>query len=439
MTDHDFLAESATTPRISSISASQALRASSTRLPSASTSVPGSFAHFLSTGLDGLDDAISPTPGPSSGIPRGSITEIYGPPGVGKTSFSLNIAARVLTAGEDEKVIWIDTGSPIPTPRLRDLLINNLKSSTTTTNDEATEEELDTKLNDCITRFIHIRAHSLPHLLSLFTHPPPTFPPKETSLIVIDTISAPYQSYFPNATELKSRLGLKPAPTPQDQGSGLPGPGSGPAQAHQLQWLLNRKWNVTSDMINRISKLAAVHNLAVVLLNQTHTKIKGLPRPTLYPALAGGSWETCVQNRIVLYRDHPPQYLDMDIGNGSRGVKVRYAEMMKKGGKVISIRVEGNVFPFVIETGGLRELRPPTTTNIEQEQEQQQQQRNSPPPSQPLSISASTSTITVRKRKVDEIADSEDEDEDEFLEVQDDDFQWDVDQDELSVPVDGKE
>ena len=57
-----------------------------------------------------------------------------------------------------------------------------------------------------------------------------------------------------------------------------------------------------------------------------------------------------MQNRIVLYRDHPPQYLDMDIGNGSRGVKVRYAEIMKKGGKVISIRVEANVFPFVIET-----------------------------------------------------------------------------------------
>jgi hypothetical protein len=231
-------------------------------------------------------------------------------------------------------------------------LISNLKSTTTTTTtNKINQEELENKLKDCITRFIHIRAHSLPHLLSLFTHPPPTFPPKETSLIVIDTISSPYQSYFPNATELKSRLGLKPpsALQQQDQGSG---PGSGPAraQAHQLQWLLNRKWNVTSDMINRISKLAASHNLAVVLLNQTHTKIKGQPRPTLYPALAGGSWETCVQNRIVLYRDHPPSHLDMDNGGSRAGVKVRYAEIMKKGGKVVSIRVEGNVFPFVVET-----------------------------------------------------------------------------------------
>lgn len=247
----------------------------------------------------------------------------------------------------------IDTGSPIPTPRLRDLLISNLKPTTST--NEINKEELETKLNDCMNRFIHIRAHSLPHLLSLFTHPPLTFPPKETGLIVIDTISAPYQSYFPNATELKSRLGLKPpAPQQQDQASG-PGPGPAQAQAHQLQWLLNRKWNVTSDMINRISKLAASQNLAVVLLNQTHTKIKGQPRPTLYPALAGGSWETCVQNRIVLYRDHPPSHLDTDNSGSRSGVKVRYAEIMKKGGKVVGIRVEGNVFPFVIQT-----VRPPS-------------------------------------------------------------------------------
>lgn len=101
MTDYDFLAESTTTrtppfypleshtdnkiARVSSISASQALRASSTQLLSASA--PASILHSLPTGLDGLDDAISPPPG-LSGIPRGSITEIYGPPGVGKTAFS---------------------------------------------------------------------------------------------------------------------------------------------------------------------------------------------------------------------------------------------------------------------------------------------------------------------------------------------------------------
>lgn len=62
-----------------------------------------------------------------------------------------------------------------------------------------------------------------------------------------------------------------------------------------------------------------------------------------------------MQNRIVLYRDHPPSHLDTDNSGSRSGVKVRYAEIMKKGGKVVGIRVEGNVFPFVIQT-----VRPPS-------------------------------------------------------------------------------
>ncbi|EED20724.1 conserved hypothetical protein [Talaromyces stipitatus ATCC 10500] len=354
MTDYDFLNEATTTPRISSISASQALRASSTQHASPSTSASGTCP--LRTGLDGLDDAIC-APGTSrpssSGIPRGSITEIYGPPGVGKTAISLNIAAKVLTAGDDEKGYM-----------------------------------------DCTSNH-----HSIA---------------KKSSKK--DTISAPFQSYFPNATEIKSRLGLTALQQPpQNQGQGQgQGQGKTPAQT-QLQWLLNRKWNVTSDMINKITRIAAEHHLAVLLLNQTHTKIKGQPRPTLYPALAGGSWENCVQTRVVIYRDH-------DYQGG--GMKVRYAEVMKKAGKVISVRVEGNVFPFVIEDDGLRELRPTTDAS----------QQSNPLPSQ-----SATSTMTVRKRKVDEIADSEDEDEDEFLDAQDDDLWDEENQQDNDLLPDGQE
>lgn len=56
-----------------------------------------------------------------------------------------------------------------------------------------------------------------------------------------------------------------------------------------------------------------------------------------------------MQTRIVLYRDHPPSHLDSRHSHWERGVKVRFAEVMKKGGKVVGIRVEGNVFPFIIE------------------------------------------------------------------------------------------
>lgn len=179
--------------------------------------------------------------------------------------------------------------------------------------------------------FIHFRAQSLPHLLALLLRPPKCFPPERTALLVVDTISGPFPSYFPHATELKSRL---------SQGR--------ISDNHQLQWLLNRKWNVTSDLASHLTKLAAINRVAVLVLNQTHTKIKGQPRPTLYPALAGGSYESAVYSRIVLYRDWPDSetYEDIDELSARR---VRFAEIMKRAGKLQNLRTEDDIIPFFIE------------------------------------------------------------------------------------------
>jgi RecA/RadA recombinase len=179
-------------------------------------------------------------------------------------------------------------------------------------------------------KLTHIRTPSLPHLLALLAHPPPNFPPKGTSLLVVDSVSAPFPSYFPNATEIRSRLATASS--------------GGKEQQQQTQWLLNRKRNVASDLASHAAKLASTRGLAVVLLNQTHTKIRGLPRPTLYPALAtGGAWESCIATRIVIYREF---FLDI---SGEKKKKVRFAEMMKKGGKVLAARTEEDIVRFIID------------------------------------------------------------------------------------------
>jgi hypothetical protein len=71
----------------------------------------------------------------------------------------------------------------------------------------------------------------------------------------------------------------------------------------------------------------------VLALNQTHTKIKGQPRATLHPLVAGGTWETNVQTRIVLYRDLP----DM-----------RFAEITKRAGRTMVVRLAELIVSFRI-------------------------------------------------------------------------------------------
>ena len=96
------------------------------------------------------------------------------------------------------------------------------------------------------------------------------------------------------------------------------------------------------DLATSLSKMAASssNDLAVLVVNQTHTKfIRGGPRggAILSPAVAGGSWEAGIYARIVLYLDLLPA-----LG------KVRFAEVIKRCGKTLSVRLEENVVPFLI-------------------------------------------------------------------------------------------
>ncbi|KAF7595283.1 hypothetical protein BBP40_006783 [Aspergillus hancockii] len=373
MNQQDFLGLSSQQPsRVVSIPASQSLHA-----------LTASVTGAISTGLPQLDEAIRPpspedVPGRAGdtgpkGIPCGHVTEVFGPPGVGKTSLALGTATSALREGG--KVIWIDTGSPIPKVRL----ISMLRKSLDIESSEA--------LEDLTKNLIYFHAKSLPHLLALLIRPPKGFPPEDAKLLVIDSASALFPSYFPNPSELKFRLSQL-----------------GVTDKAQTQWLMNRKWNVTSDLGNQLVKLATTHRLAVLLVNQTHTRIRGLPRATLCPVVGGGTWENSIYTRIVIFRDF---HLE-DDGN-SKGI--RFAEVMKRAGRTLSLRLEENVVPFTIETDclhGIDKTQPPVILPQE--------------PTGPAGPAEPVLSASQRKRKVDEIADSQDEDSDgEFGWVEGDD------------------
>lgn len=184
-----------------------------------------------------------------------------------------------------------DTGSPLPVHRLQSMIPD--------------PDDM-----------VYFRAPTLPHLLALLMRPPKSFPPEDTSLLIIDSVSSLFPSYFPNAAELKDRLTRGKI-----------------TDKSQLQWLLNRKWNVASELATHLARLAA-RNIAILAINQTHTKIKGQLRATLHPIIAGGAWESNVQTRIVLYRDLPD---------------ARFAEVTKRAGRALPVRMPGWIVSFRIE------------------------------------------------------------------------------------------
>lgn len=212
--------------------------------------------------------------------------------------------------------------SPLPSPRFKRVLRNALDST----------DRTDTPEEDLIQNLIYFRAPSLPHLLALLLRPPKdVFPPEDTALLVVDSVSALVPSYLPNPTELRARFAQ-----------------SNITDRSQTQWLMNRRWNITSDLAGQLMKLATTRRLAVLVTNQTHTKIKGHPRATLCPVLTGGSWESNISTRIVLYRDFSV-VLDDDM-NPQVLTNVRLAEVMKRSGRTLALRLEENIIPFVVES-----------------------------------------------------------------------------------------
>jgi len=228
-------------------------------------------------------------------------------------------------------------------------------------------------LADLLGNFLHFQIHTLPHLLALILAPPNGFPPNGTSLVVIDSISSLFSSTFPRNSGMNHG------------GDGMP-----EAKKTNLQWAANRKWSVMGDTVSKLGKVAALKNLAVLLISQTTTKLRGAAKAMLRPAMMGTAWESGIHNRIVLFRDWPPSNLAPEENVSHNPPAVRYAEVLKAVGKVASgSNMTELVVPFVIEAGGLRQLK---------------------------LVSSSQSVAGPRhpekrpvKRKLDEVADSEDE------------------------------
>ncbi|KAI9714637.1 MAG: hypothetical protein M1812_006302 [Candelaria pacifica] len=323
--------------RLPTISASQALQ-----------SINSSKTRTISTGLKTIDDLLQgrytgtqAKRNGRGGLSRGHVTEIYGPPGVGKTSFAMQICANALHSGE--QVIWV-VG-----PRFKEILLGfhlpddqeELPSSPPTSR----------SINDLLSKLDYFTIPTLPHLLALLFHPSPKFPPSGTTLIIIDSISTLFSNAFARTTEGK-------LPINQPNFNKKP---------NVSQWAASRKWAVMEDFMAKLGRLAAMNNIAVLMTSQTTTKVRADTGAVLHPAMSGKGWDRGLTNRIVLYRDWPSSFSE-DTEFSENTLAIRYAGVVKAGG-VMQNGLEGlgSVIPFVIESNGLIEITPtlsPTNNRI---------------------------------------------------------------------------
>lgn len=183
-------------------------------------------------------------------------------------------------------------------------------------------------VDEYLEKLHHFATPSLPHLLALLTYQSSSFPPPETSLIVVDSISTLFALAFPKTTDRASdqQIPVKKGDT-----------------AH---WASGRRWAVMGDLISKISRLAATKNIAVLLTSQMTTRIRAETGAVLHPAISGTPWDTGISTRVVIFRDWMFRASET-ASQGEYMPGVRFAGVIKAKG--VSYEGVGKVATFVIE------------------------------------------------------------------------------------------
>lgn len=156
-------------------------------------------------------------------------------------------------------------------------------------------------------------------------HPPPSFPPQNTGVVVIDSLSTLIDNAYPRNINTKHKT-------------------------DQSRWAASRRFAVINELISTFSKFAALHDLALLITCQTITRIRGSSRAVLVPAISGVEWENGVSTRLVLFRDWVRQASNNDSADADRLRRARFVGLVKANGVALADEGGvGSVVPFVID------------------------------------------------------------------------------------------
>lgn len=205
----------------------------------------------------------------------------------------------------------------------------------------------------------------MPHLLALLLHPPSTFPPPGTRLLVLTNLHTLLETSNPrNAT-------FSPAIKPDIQ-----------------KWAANRRYALLGSIISALNRLAASHGLAVLVTTGCATRMRsefGAPGAPLglVPGVGGSEWETGIWARAAVLRDFGGRFIGVSKARGT-AVAPGAAGL-------------GTVVAFDIGEGGV----------AMEDSRKQQDHAASEDARKPVTLSP----FRGRKRALEEIADSDDDEE----------------------------
>ncbi|KAL9130020.1 MAG: hypothetical protein Q9217_001704 [Psora testacea] len=193
----------------------------------------------------------------------------------------MQVAAIAMSLGDS--VVWVDTRYSFVASRLTDIIRaadnEGKEAKPSVSGTGSSIRNLD--------RLHHFTTPTLSHLLALVIQPSKSFPPEDTSLLVIDSISSLFALAFPKKAE-----GIRDAQTLQKK-------------SDAAQWASGRRWAVMGELISKLSRLAVTKDIAILLVTQSTTRVRPDTGALLHPAISGTAWDCGINNRIAFYRDWP--------------------------------------------------------------------------------------------------------------------------------------
>jgi hypothetical protein len=216
-----------------------------------------------------------------------------------------------------------DATTPFATCRLHDFLTANPSTN-------ASEPDQDTRLD----RFHAYSTPTVAHLLALTLHPPQSFPPPGTALMVIDDLHAIFEVSYPRnrANTFSSH------------------------KSEAARWAAGRRYGIMGTLISALKKLAALNDMAILITTGCATRVRsgsGLGA-VLVPGMGGAEWEAGITNRLVMFRDFK---LGSWAQQQQNPESARYIGLQKNNGVAFSDEGEtGQVVPFILDKDGLRDV-----------------------------------------------------------------------------------